>query len=127
MSGEYRFATAINCIDGRTQHPVEEWLKSHYQADFVDMITEPGPDKTLCLGAKEALQEIRHKVEVSVNAHNSHVVAAACHYDCAGNPVSAEEHKDEIKRAVDIIKSWKLPVEVIALWVNQEWEVEVVL
>lgn len=124
MTSHGTFATAINCIDGRAQKPVEEWLKSHYHADFVDMITEPGPDLAFCTGVAVAIEELKHKVEISVNAHHSHVVAAACHYDCAGNPVSANEHKKEIERASNIIKSWKLPVEVVALWINRKWEVE---
>jgi len=36
------FAAAINCIDGRTQAAVIEYLKRAYALDFVDMITEPG-------------------------------------------------------------------------------------
>jgi hypothetical protein len=36
-----KFATAINCRDGRTQLPVIEWLKKEYGATYVDMITEP--------------------------------------------------------------------------------------
>jgi len=42
-----RFATAINCMDGRTQEPVITWIKKNYHVDFVDMITEPGPVKYL--------------------------------------------------------------------------------
>ena len=35
-----KFVTAINCMDGRVQVPVIEWLKKEYKADDVDMITE---------------------------------------------------------------------------------------
>ncbi|MCK4433251.1 MAG: hypothetical protein KAV48_04880, partial [Methanomicrobia archaeon] len=42
-----KFATAINCMDGRVQIPVIEWLKRKYSASYVDMITEPGPNKIL--------------------------------------------------------------------------------
>ncbi|WP_369522760.1 carbonic anhydrase [Guptibacillus hwajinpoensis] len=31
-----RFGTALNCIDGRTQIPVTQWLKAHYHLDYVD-------------------------------------------------------------------------------------------
>jgi hypothetical protein len=41
------FVMAINCMDGRVQLPVIEWLKKEYEADYVDMITEPGPNKIL--------------------------------------------------------------------------------
>jgi hypothetical protein len=39
-----RFAAAINCMDGRAQLPVIEWLKRECGVDYVDTITEPGPD-----------------------------------------------------------------------------------
>lgn len=34
-----KFATAINCMDGRVQIPVIEYIKSKYEVDYVDMIT----------------------------------------------------------------------------------------
>ena len=42
-----KFVTAINCIDGRAQIPVIDWLKAATDADFVDQITEPSADKAL--------------------------------------------------------------------------------
>lgn len=40
-----KFAAAINCMDGRTQVPVIEFLKNKYGVDYVDMITEPDPTR----------------------------------------------------------------------------------
>ena len=40
------------------------------------------------------------------------------------NPVSKDEHLIQIRKSARIIKSWNLPVEVIAIWVNDQWEVE---
>jgi len=45
-----KFATAINCMDGRCQLPVIEWMKKRYGVEYVDMITEPGPDGVLAEG-----------------------------------------------------------------------------
>ena len=42
-----KFATAITCMDGRIQIPVIEYIKSNYGVDYVDVITEPGPNKIL--------------------------------------------------------------------------------
>jgi len=120
------FATVINCIDGRAQTPVTNWVKEHYHVDYVDDVTEPGPDKVLCEGPQEEIESIKKKVMVSVNAHHSRVVAVACHHDCAGNPVTKEEHCSELRRCVEVVKSWKLPVDVIGLWVNDKWGVEVI-
>ena len=41
------FCTAINCMDGRTQLPVIEFLKDKFGVEFVDTITEPGPVRIL--------------------------------------------------------------------------------
>ena len=41
------FATAINCMDGRTQQPIIDWAKNVLNVDFIDTITEAGPDKIL--------------------------------------------------------------------------------
>jgi len=119
---EGRFATAINCIDGRAQSPVAEWLKKNVRADYVDTITEPGPDKALLQDA----DPIRKKAMISISAHKSGVIAVAGHHDCAGNPVSKEEHIEQVKKCVEIAASWGFPVRIVGLWVNDNWQAEVV-
>ena len=47
MTSNAEFATAINCMDGRTQNHVIEWMRKHYSVSYVDVITEPGVDTTL--------------------------------------------------------------------------------
>lgn len=119
------FATAINCMDGRVQAPVAEWMRQHVGVEYVDMITEPGPDRVMTLGPPGGLESIRTRVLISVEKHRSRVVAICAHHDCAGNPVSRESHRDQLRECVRIIRSWKLPVRVLALWVNEQWAVEV--
>jgi hypothetical protein len=118
------FATAINCMDGRVQIPVTDWLKDVSRADYVDMITEPGADKLLAEGSLSARESLRQKVLISVNVHGSRVVAVAGHHDCAGNPVSRDTHLNQIRKGMANITTWNLDVEVIGLWVNEQWEVE---
>jgi len=117
------FGTAINCIDGRVQIPVIEWVKKNFPVDHVDLITIQGADKVVALSEKHCIL-VREKTEFSVKRHDSRVVAICGHHDCAGNPVSDEKHMEYIKQAVGRIKSWELGVEVIGLWVNDKWEVE---
>jgi Putative carbonic anhydrase len=38
------FATCLNCIDGRVQIPVIEWITRNKGFKYVDMITKPGID-----------------------------------------------------------------------------------
>jgi carbonic anhydrase len=118
------FATAINCIDGRVQHAVYDWVKIHTHVDYVDMVTEPGPDKELTQGSAALIEALKQKVLISVNEHGSRTIAVAGHHGCAGNPVSDEQHQEEIRQSVAVIKSWGLPVHVYGLWVNSWWQVE---
>lgn len=115
-----RFATAITCIDGRVQRPVSDWVKLHVNVDHVDLVTEPGPDRVLSSGPKNMIDEVLRKVAFSVRHHFSPVVILAGHDNCAANPVSREEHIEQIKDGVEVILSYHLKVRVIGLWVG-EW------
>jgi carbonic anhydrase len=121
-----KFATALNCMDGRVQEPVIKFLKEKYKVDFVDMITEPGIDRILAEGDKKILEEIKNKIEISIKKHGSKVVAIVGHTDCAGNPVGKRKHLRQIRKGKEILKSMNIEVEILGLWVNEKWEVEVV-
>lgn len=121
------FATVVNCIDGRAQAPVSDWIKINCQASFVDTITTPGPDKLLSSGPHSKVDHVREAVAISVNAHKSQAVVIAGHYDCAANPASADEHRQQIHAALEVVRSWGLPVRIAGLWVNEWWQVEVVV
>lgn len=57
------FATAIDCIDGGAQIPVIEYIKSEHGVDFVDVVTEPGPDKILADNKnRTTIESIRHRI-----------------------------------------------------------------
>ena len=118
------FATSINCIDGRIQLPISNWIKQKYSVDYVDVITHPGSDKIIGEKNIEGISEIKTKTLVSINAHNSKLVVISGHHDCAGNPVSKEMHLIQIKKSINIIKSWNCPVTVIGVWINDQWEIE---
>ncbi len=120
-----KFATAINCMDGRVQIPVIEYIKNKYEVDYVDMITLPGPNKVLAESEdKSTLESIKRRVEISVNLHRSKLVAICGHYDCAGNPTNKETQIKQIIEAIKVTKLWFSNVQVIGLWINQNWEVE---
>jgi hypothetical protein len=119
-----KFATSINCIDGRIQIPVSNWIKQKYFIDYVDVISHPGSDKVIGEKIIEGIAEIKSKVLVSINAHNSKLIVISGHHDCAGNPVSKEMHMTQIKKSINLIKSWDFPVTVIGIWVNDKWEIE---
>ena len=117
------FATAINCMDGRTQEPIISWAKKIFEVNYVDAIIEPGPDKILAEGPDTLIESIRNRVMISVNKHGSQNVIIVSHYDSAGNPVSKEEHLDQLKKSVDVVSSWELGVKIIGVWIGEDWKV----
>ena len=119
-----KFAAAINCMDGRVQLPIAEWMKKEYGIDYVDMITEPGPNRILA-ERKEShlLESIKNRLDISVNKHASGIVAIAGHHDCAGNPTDKAAQLAHISAAVRTVESWKFNVDVIGLWVDEDWKV----
>jgi hypothetical protein len=120
------FATAITCIDGRVQAPVSEWVKQNARADYVDTIAWPGPDHLLNTAPEAILDEIRKMVAISVSAHGSAFIAIAGHYDCAAFPDDREGHLAAIRDAITVVAGWGFPVRVVGLWVNEQWQIEVV-
>ncbi len=117
------FACSVNCMDGRAQDAVENYMKEHYGVKYVDMITEAGPNKILAGGTDKAIiDDIQKRVEISVHHHKSNVVAIAAHDGCAGNPVSKEEQIIHLRKAKEKIESFGLNVEVIMLYVPEGWE-----
>lgn len=122
------FVTVINCIDGRVQEPVIAWMKREFQAEYVDDITEPGPILILSENTDPAtVASIRRRVDISANRHGSHTVAIVAHHDCAGNPVGKSEQLAQLAAAIERVKSWGLPIDVLGLWVNENWKVHPVV
>lgn len=118
---EGKFATSISCMDGRIQIPLAKWIKENHSVDYVDAITEPGVDKKVADNSD--LESIKAKVGISINAHKSKLIVVSGHYDCAGNPVSNEEHISQIKKGVEVISSWNLDAKVIGVWVDDSWNI----
>ena len=116
------FCTAINCMDGRTQLPVNQYLRRGLNVDYVDTITEPAPARILAEQQdSHAAQSILHRVDISIVKHNSKSIALVAHHDCAGNPLSKDEQLIQLSAA----KKWlaeKYPdVQVLCLWVDSAW------
>jgi hypothetical protein len=120
------FGTAINCMDGRAQQPIIDWMTKKFNVDYVDMITEPGPDKIVSAGTPDQLASVLNRVKISTEKHGSEVIVITGHDDCAGNPVSKEQHITDVKNAMQVIKGWNLPAAIYGLWINTDWQVEVI-
>ena len=123
MSTDKKFACAINCMDGRVQDAVKKYMQDNYGVDYVDMVTEPGPNKILADNSDKAIIEnIKKRVEVSTHHHGSKVIAIVGHFGCAGNPTEKEEQIIHLKKAEETLKSLGFAEEIVLLWVNSDWE-----
>ena len=110
-------------MDGRVQDVVKDYMKENYSVDYVDMITEPGPNKILA-DATDApiIKNIKKRVEISVRQHGSKVVAIVGHFGCAGNPAEKAEQIEHLKKAQKTVESFGFSVEIILLWVEGDWK-----
>jgi len=115
---EKSFATSLSCIDGRVQLPMINWIKKKYLVDYVDTITAPGIDKVI---SDNDVESIKKSVMISVSNHKSSHIVISGHFGCAGNPVSDEEHFAQIKKSVEIVNSWNLNVNVIGVWIDENF------
>jgi carbonic anhydrase len=122
----HKFATAITCIDGRVQQPVVDWMKLHVNVEYVDLVTEPGPDLVLSEGTTYVIDDIVRKARFSVERHASPVVAVCGHHDCAANGADKEKHVEQIEESVRVLLSYDLGVRVLGLWLSEWNSIELV-
>jgi carbonic anhydrase len=97
-------------------------MKKKYGVDYVDSVTEAGPDGILSSSSPIA-ESIQKRVSISINKHGSRAIAVVGHDDCAGNPVSKDTHLKNICDSVKLVSAWFKGVDVIGLWVDENWVV----
>lgn len=120
-----RFATVINCMDGRVQECVNEYMKETYGVKYVDTITLAGACQVLAENKhSELINNIKFQVDISVNKHLSKIVAIAGHADCAAVSAPDEQQKQMVTAAIEAVRKWKLSSEVIGLWIGTTWMAE---
>lgn len=116
------FCTAINCMDGRVQLPVIEYLTSRLSVQYVDMITEPGPVRALSdLFDTDIAESIFSRVQVSIDAHQSDAIVLIAHADCAGNPVDDDRQKTQLHESVRVLAERFGSLPVFGLWIGPDW------
>jgi hypothetical protein len=113
-------------MDGRTQLPLNKWMREEFKVDYVDTITEPGPNGILARGQGPLVESIKNRVDISVNGHGSRIVVLVGHYDCAGNPGPREIQDRQVLQGIELIRTWELPVRILGVWVGEDWKVEVI-
>ena len=118
------FCTAVNCMDGRVQTPVIAFLRERFRADYVDTVTEPGPNGILAAGEDPTtIESILRRIVISVEQHGSVGIAIVGHHDCAGNPAPKEEQIAQVRKAKALLREYFRSPIVIGLWVDEAWHV----
>jgi len=119
------FCTAVNCMDGRVQRPVIDYLCAFFKTDHVDMITEPAPVRVLASDPEsEQSASIYRRIDLSIEVHHSSGIAVVAHHDCARNPTSKERQLQDLRESVVAVRSRFPDVPVVALWIDDEWSVQ---
>ena len=118
------FYTVINCMDGRIQESIANYIKKKYNVLFVDMITSAGPIKILSNRTIESLKHIISCIDISLIEHKSKGIAIVAHFDCVGNPISDKEQKEMLQKAVKFLANKYTNVSVCGLWVDKNSKVE---
>ncbi|WP_240944564.1 carbonic anhydrase [Micromonospora thermarum] len=125
-----RFATMFTCIDGRIQRPLDEWARNHLDVEYLDTITEPGPEAVLATTGERCLDVLLEKVQISQRAHGSATLVIAGHADCAGNPVSTDEHRNQLRQSLARLAGRLPDTRIIAVHADrcgeQCWDPEIV-
>ena len=123
-------------MDGRVQDAVKDYVRENYGVDYVDMVTEPGPNKILAspvghpLGHtgladsvnQSIIENIKKRVEISVHHHGSKIVAIVGHFGCAGNPAEKGDQIEQLKKSKEKVSLFGFPAEIILLWVEGDWK-----
>jgi len=112
----------LNCMDGRVQLPVIEWIKGDSKAKYVDMVTEPGMDGILA-DMDRPVKQITDKIRFSIDRNNASAVFIVGHHDCRGNPVEGSVHNVQIIAGVKRLKAEFPNMPVHGLWVDRAWQV----
>ncbi len=127
-TGEKKFACALNCMDGRVQDAVSQYIKKTYGITYVDMVTEAGPNKILADKTNTAIVEnIKDRVWISFHHHKSNLLFIAAHEGCAGNPAPKEEQIKHLIKAKKTTESFGFGGKIILLWVSKKgtvWKAE---
>jgi carbonic anhydrase len=118
------FCTAINCIDGRVQLPVIKYLQKRFGVEFVDSITVAAPSLILADDpSSPSKTSLLDNLKISIERHHSVGIAVVSHHNCAGNPTSKEKQTEQTQAAVQFLKTQYERVEVIGLWIDENWNV----
>lgn len=121
-----KFGTLINCIDGRVQYPVMDYLKNNYDIDYFDAANEAGPLLTLTKKTNKCrLISLKEHIITSLEEHDSKYIFLVGHHDCTDNPGDRAFQEHQMDEALDYLqRAYGRKITYVGLYVNENWEVE---
>jgi hypothetical protein len=115
-------------MDGRVQLPVIRYLQDRFNVEYIDSITEPGPNLILSSQTDQAaVRSIMRRVEISVEKHASAGIALVGHHSCAGNPTTEEEQQRHLIAGVKFLRLHYREILAIGIWEDEKWKVHEVI
>jgi len=111
-----KFCTVVTCMDGRIQDSVAAFMREHFQAQWVDTITDAGPIGALSEGNPASTKTVAKNVSISIEKHASVGIGVVAHEGCAAVPGGQQEQAPlALNTAARLGK--KFPeMEIIVLW-----------
>jgi|GEM_PF-737648 len=67
------------------------------------------------------VREIKKELGILVRSHGIKHVVISAHHNCAGNPVSKDEQLEQLQRARRTVEAFGYDIEIILLWINDQW------
>lgn len=118
------FCTLICCMDGRFIHIINEYIRSNYDYEYVDTITDAGPANKVV--HEDYIREVEDKIVlISIKKHKSTHVFIAGHSDCAGCPTDDETQKGYIRKSADMLFEHLEGISVTGLFAYENGDIEI--
>jgi len=77
-----KFGICLTSIDGRLQLPVLEWIKSNYNVEYVDMITERNMIEIFTKNMDRSIDDISKKIKHSIRYNKSKILFVVGYHKC---------------------------------------------
>lgn len=103
MTQGKKIAAVVTCMDCRLHRPDAEQYRQLCEVLGVDdcyVETEAGPDGAVLNDTERCCAAVRNLVIIK-EAKQPDVMAIVAHYDCAGHPVTNEEHDRDVVAAAE--------------------------
>lgn len=118
------YGAVINCIDGRVQGVVIDYLRKRWNVEYVDVITEVAPERVLAERAdSQGVARLRSHVLSSLKQQQSPRVAIAAHSGCESNPVPENVQRKHLEAATAWLVTEFRQAEVTGLWVDRDGKI----